>query len=169
MARQLTLDDARQSLTAHLADRGAQIHAKYGPQIGWRELHQLLEDRECARYPVEIAFDDGPLRDGEFAHPVPKGDTPADGYRMCVHPFFATEPGVVPALVLYQLVLVNYGDFATPDDAEIFGAAVLGIDREAYYAQLCELADLVSAGVATAPPVEPAGSTCGCGCQQGCS
>jgi hypothetical protein len=169
MSQQLTLADAQNSLTAHIADKAAAIRAKYGPRIGWKELHQILEDRECTRYPCEIIFDDTPLRDGEFAHPVAKSDNPEDGYRMHVHPFFGTEPGMVPALVLYQLVLVNYGDFASPTDAEIFGATVLGMDQDAYYRKLCELADLVSTGVATAEPApaREAGCACsggGCGC-----
>ena len=106
--------------------------------------------------------------DGEFAHPFAKSDDPNDGYVMRVHPFFATEPAVVPALVLYQLVLVNYGDFASPEDAETFGAAVLGIDREAYYDQLCELADMVSTGIATMYPAAAAHGHAGCG-GGGCS
>jgi hypothetical protein len=44
-------------------------------------------------------------------------------------------------LVLYQLVLVNYGEFASPEDAESFGAAAVGLDREEYYERLCALAD----------------------------
>ena len=47
----------------------------------------------------------------------------------------------MPALVLYQLVLVNYGEFASAEDAETFGAAVLGISRDEYYQTLCEMAD----------------------------
>jgi hypothetical protein len=168
MPQQLTLDDARKSLAGHLADRGAAIHAKYGPRVGWNELQRLLQDKECCRYPVELAFSDEGLEDGEFAHPFAKTDDPNDGYVMRVHPFFATEPAVVPALVLYQLVLVNYGDFASPEDAETFGAAVLGIDREAYYEQLCELADLVSTGIATMDPAAShdhggCGGSCSCG------
>jgi hypothetical protein len=46
----------------------------------------------------------------------------------------------VPWLALYQLVLVNYGEFASPDDAEIFGAGALGIPREDYYRALCGMA-----------------------------
>jgi hypothetical protein len=49
----------------------------------------------------------------------------------------------VPYLVLYQLVLVNYGEFASPDDAETFGASALGLEREEYYAALCRMADEV--------------------------
>ena len=45
MAEQLTVDDARQSLTAHVAAKGAEIFEKYGPRIGWKELLQILADR----------------------------------------------------------------------------------------------------------------------------
>lgn len=169
MAHQLTLEDAQQSLSGHVAAKGEEIRARYGPHIGWPELQRLLEDRECVRYPCEIVFDAGPLRDGEFAHPVPKGEQPEDGFTLHVHPFFSTQPATVPGLVLYQLVLVNYGDFASPEDAETFGAAALGLDREEYYAALCECADLVSSGIATAPPAgaghaAAGGGGGGCGC-----
>ncbi len=169
MPQKLTLADAQQSLTAHIAMRGEEIHQKYGPSIGWSQLQQILADRDCTRYPCTIVFDESPLRDGEFAHPVPVGSRPEEGFRMHVHPFFSTQPGALPGLILYQLVLVNYGDFASPTDAEVFGAAVLGIDREEYYAQLCELADMVSAGIATADPAELESAGCGGGCGGGCN
>jgi hypothetical protein len=170
MSERLTLEDAQQSLSAHIATKGAEIRAKFGPQIGWQELQRILEDRDSTRYPVEIVFDVGPLRDGEFAYPKAKTENPEDGFTMYVHPFFSTQPLCVPALVLYQLVLVNYGDFASPTDAEIFGAAVLGISTDDYYAELCEMADLVSEGIATAKPQAPeaAGGGCGCGGSCGC-
>ena len=141
MAIQLTTAAARQSLNEHVAARGREIHGKYGPHIGWPELRQILEDRACVRYPCEIVFDAGPLEPGEFAHPIAKGERPEDGFTMYVHPFFLTQLARVPGLVLYQLVLVNYGEFASADDAEMFGAAALGISREKYYATLCEMAD----------------------------
>ena len=141
MAIQLTTAAARQSLNEHVAARGREIHGKYGPHIGWPELRQILEDRACVRYPCEIVFDAGPLELGEFAHPVAKGERPEDGFAMHVHPFFMTRLERVPGLVLYQLVLVNYGEFASADDAETFGAAALGISRDEYYATLCEMAD----------------------------
>jgi hypothetical protein len=47
----------------------------------------------------------------------------------------------VPWLVLYQLVVVNYGEFASAEDAETFGAAALGLSKDDYYGQLCEWAD----------------------------
>jgi len=56
-----------------------------------------------------------------------------------------TQLGRVAGLVLYQLVLVNYGEFASARDAEVFGAAALGLDLDQYYAELCELADELAA------------------------
>lgn len=148
MPVKLTAEDARQSLNEHVAAKGAEIRAKYGPNIGWRELQKILADRIHVRYPCEINFDAGPLQPGEFAHPIAKGERPEDGFVMHVHPVFMTQLAQVPWLVLYQLVLVNYGEFATADDAETFGAAALGISRDEYYQTLCELAEQVGHSVA---------------------
>ena len=139
----LTEHEARQSLGSHAAEKGSEIFAKYGPTIGWSELLRLLEDRACVRYPCAIEFSDSELDPGEFAHPVPRGARPEDGFTMQVHPLFMTRLDRVPLLVLYQLVLVNYGAFASPDDAETFGAAALGLPQDEYYAALCALADQV--------------------------
>jgi hypothetical protein len=136
-----SVQDARQSLNAAAAATGAGIYDKYGPRIGWAQLVQILQDRTCARYPCEIVFDAGTLEAGEFAHPVPQGDRPEDGFTMYVHPFFKAQLEQVPLLVFYQLVLVNYGAFAAPEDAEAFGAAALGLPRDEYYQAVCRLAD----------------------------
>jgi hypothetical protein len=140
---------ARQSLHAAAAATGAEIYEKYGPRIGWAQLQQILRDRTCVRYPCEVKFDAGPLEAGEFAHPVARGDRPEDGFTVYVHPFFSTQLDQVPLLVLYQLVLVNYGPFAAPADAEAFGAAALGLALEEYYQTLCRLADELAS---SAPP-----------------
>ena len=141
MAAPPSAHDARQSLNASAAAIGAEIYEKYGPRIGWTQLLQILGDRSCVRYPCEIVFDAAPLQAGEFAHPVAKGDHPRDGFVIYVHPLFMMQLDQVPLLVLYQLVLVNYGAFVSPDDAETFGAAALGLARDEYYDILCRLAD----------------------------
>lgn len=166
MAKQLTADDARLSLTGHVEAKGLEVFHHYGPGLGWAGLKQLLLDRAQVRYPCEIAFDAGPLQPGEFALPVQKGERPEDGFTMCVHPVFMTRLDVVPALVLYQLVALNYGVFASPHDAETFGAAALGITRDEYYDQLCELSDLLGGGSEPAP-VAAAGGCGGGGCHCG--
>jgi hypothetical protein len=144
MGKQLTVDDARQSLSAHLAAKGDEICARYGPHLGWEGLQLLLQDRSAVRYPCELHFSDQALLPGEFAHPVAKGERPDAGFIMHVHPLFANRLETVPLLVLYQLVLVNYGGFASADDAETFGAHALGLPKEEYYRKLCALADEVT-------------------------
>lgn len=141
MAIKLTEADARESLNSHVLGKGEEIAAKYGPSIGWRELGLILKDPVHVRYPCEIVFDASQLQPAEAAFPAMKGSAPQEGYTIFVHPMFMTQLPEVAALVLYQLVVVNYGDFASPEDAETFGAAALGMDREAYYHKLCGLVD----------------------------
>jgi hypothetical protein len=145
MGKQLTAEDARESLHMHAAGKGEDLHAIYGPRIGWNQLLQILEDRSFVRYPCEVVFGDKGLRQGEMAHPEPIGPDPNEGFKLYVHPYFATDFNQVPCVVLYQLVLVNYGEFASEQDAEIFGANALGIDQEAYYQRLCAMADELDA------------------------
>lgn len=158
MAKQLTADDARQSLASHVEAKGLEIFATYGPALSWPGLQRLLADRAYVRYPCEIAFDAGPLEPGEFALPVQKGGRPEDGFTMCVHPVFMTRLDLVPALVLYQLVALNYGVFASAHDAETFGAAALGLTRDEYYNQLCDISDQLGG-----EEIAPVASTGGCG------
>jgi len=143
MATQLTEKDVRESLSSHVAAKGEEVRVKYGPHIGWKELQRILEDRSCVRYPCEVVFDAHPLLPGECAHPVATGGHPEDGFTLYVHPFFMTQLQHVTYLALYQLVVVNYGEFASPDDAETFGASVLGISKGEYYNSLCEMADRI--------------------------
>ncbi len=166
MATQLTAAAAKQSLNAHVAAKGAEIFEKYGPQIGWSELQAILKDRTCVRYPCTLVFDSARLNPGEFAFPKPKGDMPEDGFTLFVHPVYMTQLGIVPYLALYQLVAVNYGEFASADDAETFAAYALGVPREEYYQILCGLADQLGAGID--PGSGPTHSAVGCG-DGGCS
>ena len=144
MSTQLTADDARLSLGAHAAGKGAEIFAKYGPVIGWSELKLILADRACVRYPCELEFNAEPLQPGEFAHPVPNGEHPEEGFKLYVQPLFMTQLSALPFLVFYQLVAVNYGEFASGDDAIAFAAAALGLSPDDYYQQLCALIDPIA-------------------------
>lgn len=151
MADQLTSEDVRTSMNAHVAGKGLELHEKYGPRIGWKELQRLLSDPACVRYPCTLEFDAKALEPGECAHPVPNGPRPEDGFTLFVHPIFLTQLDQVPYLALYQLVLVNYGEFASADDAEVFGASALGLSQDAYYRAMCELADQLDGGAACCP------------------
>ena len=158
-----TAAEARQTLNTHVTAKGAEINAKYGPRIGWPELQRILADREFVRYPCALAFDAEALEPGELVFPKQKTERPEDGFTLCVHPYFSLDLSRVPSLVLYQLVAVNYGSFATPDDAESFGAAALGMDKEEYYLTLCAMADEIGGGPGEMEQSPPHEGGCSCG------
>lgn len=167
MATQLTATDAKLSLNAHVAAKGAEIFEKYGPTIGWSQLQAILRDRTCVRYPCELVFDSARLNPGEFAFPEPKGGMPEEGFILFVHPVYMTQLGMVPHLALYQLVTVNYGEFASAEDAETFAAHALGQPREEYYQTLCGLADELGTGIDPGSGAAMSHGSCGgggCGC-----
>jgi len=141
MAIQLTAEDGRQSMEAHAASKGAEIRDKYGPEIGWGQLQEILKDRTLVRYPCELVFDSNALVPGECANAQPKSDDPAEGFTIYIHPFFVSQPADALALALYQLVVVNYGPFASADDAEAFSAAAFGISKDELYDRMCQIAD----------------------------
>lgn len=140
-AMHLTAEQARQSLTAHVEARGVELYCRYGPLSTALELSALLQDRRHVRYPCELVFSAKPLRDGEMAFPQPCGDSPEQGFVIYVHPQLQTSGEDLAKAVMYQLVAVNYGPFASAHDAETFGAAAFGMTRDEYYAVLCRIAD----------------------------
>lgn len=145
MARKLTEEDGRRALRDHVAERARIVHEKYGGAIDEEALKRLLDDPEVVRYPTSIEFDAGPLEPGEFAYVAPRGERPSDGFCVYVHPYFRGRGDVLPLLVVYQLVRVNYGEIATHEEAELFGATLLGKDVDEYYQTLCGLADELAA------------------------
>ena len=80
---------------------------------------------------------------GEFAFAEAQGDHPDAGYVIKVNPVLKKWPEWLVYAVLYHLVTINYGKFATAQDAEAFGAAALGITAEQYYHRLCALQDAI--------------------------
>jgi hypothetical protein len=143
-----TLKDARRDLEAeghralcdHAAECAARARERYGV-IDAEVLPGLLQDPLVTRRPAEVRFETALLKPGEPAYVEPRGDNPDDGFVIWVHPHFQDRPEALPLLVAYQLVRVNYGEVATHAEAEAFGAALLGLDRDEYYTRMCALAD----------------------------
>ena len=138
---QPTEEDGYEALRGHLVERALLARERHGPVIDLPALRRLLEDRELVRFPVQLRFADEPLMRGEFAHAAPLGQRAADGFELCVRPCFRDDEAAVVALALYHVPTVNYLDVVTHVEAELFGAAVLGLEVEQYYARICELAD----------------------------
>lgn len=135
--------DGALALRDHVVAVATTAREKYGPTIDLEAIYRILEDRTLVRYPVRVEFDDAALEPGEFAYPKPLGNPATAGFALYLHPQFERATRVLPLLIAYQLVRVNYGDLATSDEAELFGAALLGMTPGDYYNAVCAAADSI--------------------------
>lgn len=148
MGHQLTEHDGRAALGDHLEAKASEARLRLGLLIDAEAIMRMLDDRTMVRYPVGVRFDAEPLEPGEFAWPMPLGERPSAGFCLFIHPEFEHQPDAWPLLIAYHIPSINYGEIVSHDEAELFGATLLGIDREAYYAALCELVDSIPPTVA---------------------
>jgi len=167
----LTEADGYEALRAHLVQKALAARARHGPEIDAAAIRRVLADPEVVRFPTEIAFSSSALLPGEFACPLPKGEHPKDGFTLAVHELFATRPDALPYLVAYHIPSINYLDVVTNREAELFGAALLGLEVDEYYRRVCALADELPARAPTMPVFHepaPAAHSCACGKTGGC-
>ncbi len=142
--RQLTEEDARESLSNHILVKAGEIKTKYGASIGKDEILAMLSDREVLRYETRLVFDRDALESGEFAYPQALGSHPSEGFILHVHPALEQRPEDLPLVIAYHMVTINYGEIAGSDEAELFGANLLSLEVDAYYDRLCAIADSLS-------------------------
>lgn len=133
--------DGGQSLREHLLAKAAEARALCGTPVTPAAILGLLGNRAAVRHPVGVRFDAEPLRGGEFACLEPLGPRPSDGYCLFVHPAFEHQDWLLPLLIAYHIPSVNYGPVVTHVEADLYGAALTGMDREEYYRALCMAAD----------------------------
>jgi hypothetical protein len=163
---ELSEADGYEALRAHVVDRALAARRRHGPRIDAQTILRVLADPEVVRFPTELVFSSSALLPGEFACPLPKGEHPRDGFTLAVHEVFANRPDALPYLVAYHIPSINYLDVVTNREAELFGAALLGLEVDEYYRRLCALADQLPGGHAVTPP--PASHSCACGSSGGC-
>lgn len=124
------------------ADRAAERAVeRLGGPLDAVNLPRFLEDDTCLRYATTVLFSAEGMEPHQFAEPYFEED---DGKRVCrlhVHPRFAGYPHYLPYFVAYMAPVINYGQVATPEVCERYGAYVLGLDQEAFYTQLCDIMD----------------------------
>ncbi|NOX59509.1 MAG: hypothetical protein GXP29_11720 [Planctomycetes bacterium] len=145
-----TEEDGRLSLRGHVVDKAHAARMRHLGEsnrghIDSEMMLRMLDDGELVRYPTGIRFDAEPLQAGEFAYPQPIGDTPSQGYCIFIHPIFENEREHWPLLIAYHIPSINYGDIVGHEDAELFGATLLGMETEDYYEAICRLADTLPA------------------------
>ena len=139
-ALKVTAEDARRALRDHVVEKALLARKRHGCPWDDDSFLRLLADRDIVRYPTAIAFDVAGLQPGEFGHAEPVGARPADGFRLLIHPRFRDRAGVVPLLAAYHLPTIDYGEIATFEEAELFGATLFGMPVDGYYLLVCEFA-----------------------------
>ena len=140
-----------EALRGHVLEKALLARERYGPEIDVQALERVLQDRDIVRFPTTLRFDAQPLIAGEFAHALPLGERPSDGFVLVIHPYFERRPDAIPLLAAYQLVAINYLDVATREEAELFGAALHGLEIDEYYQRVCQLADELGAAPGAHP------------------
>ncbi len=144
MGQKLTAQDGKIALRDHVALKAAAAHERLAMLIGDDAIWRLLNDDAVVRYPVGVRFDDEPLDPGEFAVPSALGEHPSQGFCLFIHPRFEHRPETWPLIAGYYIPSINYGEIATEEDAELFGAVLVGMNTEEYYSALCAIADEVA-------------------------
>ncbi len=144
MNRQLTEQDGRDALHQHLVAKASEARLKYGLYIDADVIEKMLDDRDVVRYPTGLRYDAQDLEPGEFAYAHPLSEESTGGYCLFIHPWFEPQREILPLLVAYHIPVINYGsEIVTHEEAELFGATLLGIEVDSYYQALCELADSI--------------------------
>ena len=164
----LTEEAGYEALQGHVVEKALLARSRYGPIIDRVAIEKILVDPEIVRFPTTLRFDADALMLGEFAWAKAVGERPSDGFTLYIHPHFEGRWDVLPLLIAYHLVSINYLDVATQDEAEIFGAALMGMEVLDYYDRLCELADSIPGSQPYQEPAASHASGCGsgsCGCK----
>lgn len=125
---------------------GIVLHTKssHGIPLSHERLKGFLEDRACVFHSVKVLFDAKPLKEGEYGYMHQVDRDPAKGFVLFLHPDFKDRTEVHPALISYQLAVVNFGQEVDPDVAEALGAGLTGMNVDEYYEMLCRLTDEVN-------------------------
>ena len=134
----------KKALSEHAAHRADFIRDKYdlgSPAVISRELLDvMLSDSDVARFPVQLSFSLN-IEEGLFGICQKRTEDPTHGYNLVLHSGFQSMGDKLAFLAFYLLVRVNYGEFATFKEAEIFTACILGMPVDEYYQILCDLVD----------------------------
>ena len=135
------------SLREHIAAQAVVAHQKHGP-LTFAGLDALLTDPECLRHPTRLVFEFGEMAGHQFAEPdVDQRNREQDGRVLYLRPRLRDRPDLAVLAVAYMIPLINYGDIITDEHCLRYGATLLGMMEEEFYAAVCQMADLVGAEV----------------------
>jgi len=131
------------ALKAHARDKARQAKKKLGGPLISDNIEVFLNDPECLRYKTRIVFTREGLDPHQFAQPNMSKEEA--GYTCTLHidPALQTRQELIHFVVAYMAAVINYGDAATPELAEIYGSILAGLPAGRFYKQICTIADLL--------------------------
>jgi len=134
----------REGLENHIRFVSEKAVKKYGRPDSMDVLSRMLEDNEIVRFPASVLFDDAGLEAGEPVKLIKVGKGQDERYEIIVHSGFERREKDVIALVLHEVVKVNYGKIAKEKESLLFASSILGMEEEAYRSRMKELASEIS-------------------------
>ena len=133
------------SLLDHLLAQAVVAHQKHAP-LTIDKLPALLGDPDCLRHPTRLVYEFGEMAQHQFAQPdVDWRDPEGVGRVLYLRPVLRDHPERVVQAVAYMIPVLNYGDVVTDAHCLSYGATLLGLMEDEFYAAICGLADLVGA------------------------
>jgi hypothetical protein len=141
----LSEGDGYEALQGHIATKASLARERYGPTLSLEGLLAMLKDRDIVRHPTQLVYDSSQLGEGEFGVALPVKDQSPRAYHLILHESFQGKGAESAMLAAYHIPTINYLDIVTHEEAELFGAVFSGMEKEAYYTEICRLADQLKA------------------------
>ena len=137
--------EGEDGLAHHLFERATYARLKYNG-LAYENIETFLQDPECVRYPTRILYEYGEMAMHQFAQPeLDYRNISGRSYILYLRPDLKNRPDLIPLAIAYMVPLINYGEIIKDDHCVKYGAALLGMDEDAYYAKVCEMAEIVKA------------------------
>ena len=135
------------ALFEHARFAAQRAQARLGGPLNSASLDQFLTDSLCLRYPTRIIYDRTGLEPHQVAQPFYRQSRDGIFCDLHVDPDLQKTPETNYLVVAYMAAVINYGDAATPELAELLGALLTGMDQETFYEKMCAVADSVRGGI----------------------
>lgn len=132
------------ALFEHARYAAARARARLAAPLSAHNLQRFLTDSECLRYPTRLVFDRTNLEQHQFAQPVHCSSKEGMCCELHIDPQLQNRPEALYLAVAYMAAVINYGEAATPELAEMLGALLTGLDHDTFYDKICEISDSIT-------------------------
>ena len=140
--RPMSDNEAVAALNQHAIEAAERTLAALGGKLDGEKLETFLSNRTCLRLPTELCFDGLGLDAHQFANP---DFLTENGVRRCllhIRSQYEVLPDTHAYIVAYMTAAINYGAAASEGLCEQYGAILMGMTVDDFYAAICRIADL---------------------------